>query len=84
MHFLDQVTRFDNIAGVPGVSVSPIGIYDDDMIWQGMSLAHTGGLQNLIIVVPNRQFQNYNHKCLVGHSQNLARPTSLYTSASTS
>ena len=49
---LDQVARFDNIAGVPGVAVSPIGIYDD-IFWQGMSLAQTSGLQNLIIVVPN-------------------------------
>ncbi|KAF3046784.1 hypothetical protein E8E11_009308 [Didymella keratinophila] len=49
---LDQVARFDNIVAVPGVAVSPIGIYDD-IFWQGMSLAQTGGLQNIAVVVPN-------------------------------
>lgn len=49
---LDQLARFDNSAGLPLVAASPIGIYLD-IFWQGMSLAQTGGLQNIAIVVPN-------------------------------
>jgi hypothetical protein len=49
---LDQLARFENAPGLPLVAASPIGIYLD-LFWQGMSLAQTGGVQNLVIVVPN-------------------------------
>lgn len=49
---LDQLARFDNAQGLPVVAASPIGIYLD-IFWQGMSLAQTGGAQDLAIVVPN-------------------------------
>lgn len=49
---LEQLARFDNADGLPLIAASPIGIYLD-IFWQGMSLAQTGGLQNLAIVVPN-------------------------------
>jgi hypothetical protein len=49
---LPQSARFDNDPGLPAVAASPIGIYDD-IYWQGFNLAATGGLQDVVVVVPN-------------------------------
>jgi hypothetical protein len=49
---LDQSARFENSPGLPLVAASPIGIYLD-LFWQGMSLAQTSGLTNVLGVVPN-------------------------------
>jgi hypothetical protein len=49
---LDQSARFENTDGLPLVAASPIGIYLD-LFWQGMSLAQTSGLTNVLGVVPN-------------------------------
>jgi hypothetical protein len=49
---LDKVSRFGNIAGLPGVAVSPTGTYND-IFWQGTSLSQAGGLQNIAIAIPN-------------------------------
>lgn len=51
-HKLGQQANFENADGVPGVAISPIGIYQD-IFWQGMSLVQTTELTSKLGVVAN-------------------------------
>ncbi|KAF1940030.1 hypothetical protein EJ02DRAFT_495882 [Clathrospora elynae] len=51
-YFFEQVARFDDLTGVPGGPITPIGVYED-IFWEGMSLVNTLGLQATQGLTPN-------------------------------